>query len=121
MLKTNKPALLIIISILLSFFLISCSMPRVTSRNDELPILSQDELIRPYTKIGRIQITREVFFTDYAITPDIMAWGLAAVRHEAERMGADAVILPEVTGRITTYNILPSTEYRATGFAIKFK
>ena len=98
-----------------------CSTAKQTSHNDGLPILSQDELIRPYTKLGRIQVTRETFWSDYSLSPDIKAWGLAAVRHEAEQMGADAIMLPEVTGRTTTYGIIPSTEYRATGFAIKFK
>jgi len=98
-----------------------CSISRSNSRADELPILSQDELIRPYIKLGRIQITREVYGTDYSVSPDITAWGLSAVRMEALKLGADAVMLPEVTGRTTTSGIIPLTEYRATGFAIKFK
>ncbi|MDD2367516.1 MAG: hypothetical protein PHN84_15295 [Desulfuromonadaceae bacterium] len=75
----------------------------------------------PYTKIGRIQITREVYGADYAITPDITEWGHNAIRNEADKMGADAVISAEVTGRTTSYNLFPSTEYRATGIAVKFK
>jgi hypothetical protein len=117
----NKPAKLFAILLMLSTFLNGCSTTRQNSHNDGLPILSQDELIRPYTKLGRIQVTREVFGTDYSMSPDIKAWGLSAVRQEAEIMGADAIMLPEVTGRTTTYGIIPSTEYHATGFAIKFK
>lgn len=90
-------------------------------RGSQLPLLSQEELIRPYIKLGRIQVTREVFLADYAMTPDIKAWGVAAVQQEAEKLGADAVMLFEVTGRTTTHTVLPSSEYRATGFAIKFK
>ncbi|NVN91467.1 MAG: hypothetical protein HXX11_12825 [Desulfuromonadales bacterium] len=86
------------------------------------PILSQDELIRPHTKIGRIQITREVYgIIDPLMSPDIREWGYTAIRTEAAKMGADAVILPEVTGRSITYLVIPSTEYRATGVAIRFK
>ena len=113
--------------ILLAFFLIfstlasSCSTTRQGSSGDPLPILAQDELIRPYTKLGRIQVTRETFTTDYSLTPDIKEWGISAIRQEAQKMGADAIILPEVTGRTTRYGIIPSTEYRATGYAIKFK
>lgn len=104
-----------------SLFLVSgCSTAR-TARNEAPPILTQDELIRPYVKMGRIKITREVYGTDYSLSPDIKAWGIAAVRHEAEKMGADAVILPEVTGRTITTGLIPATEYHATGFAIKFK
>lgn len=86
------------------------------------PILSQDELIQPYTKIGRIQITREVYgIIDPLMSPDIREWGLSAIRSEAAKMGADAIILPEVTGRSITYLVIPTTEYRATGVAIRFK
>ncbi len=86
------------------------------------PILSQDELIRPYVKVGRIQITRDVYgIVDNLMTPEIREWGYTAIRTEAARMGADAVILPEVTGRSITYLVVPSTEYQATGIAIKFK
>ncbi len=119
--KTNNLPILFIFYLLCSTLLGGCSIIRQSSRADTLPILSQDELIRPYTKLGRIQVTRETFGSDYSLTPDIRAWGLAAVRLEAEKMGADAIILPEVTGRTTTSGIIPSTEYRATGFAIKFK
>lgn len=121
MIKVNKPAILFIVLLILSTLLNSCSTTKQASHHDALPILSQDELIRPYTKLGRIQVTREVFVTDYLMSSDIKAWGLAALRHEAEKMGADAVMLPEVTGHTTTSGIIPSTEYRATGFAIKFK
>ncbi len=85
------------------------------------PVLAEDEVIRPYVKLGRIQITREAYGSDYTMSPDIRNWGIMAVRQEAAKMGADAVITPEVTGRTITYAILPSTEYRATGVAIKFK
>ena len=119
--KATNPFILHIFLMLLTTSLACCSMIKQTSHNDGLPILSQDELIRPYIKLGRIQVTRETYGTDYSLSPDIKAWGLAAVRQEAEKMGADAIMLPEVTGHTTTNGIIPSTEYRATGFAIKFK
>jgi hypothetical protein len=118
---TNNLSILFIFLLILSTILNSCSMMDHTYRNDSLPILSQDELIRPYTKLGRIQVTRETYGSDYTLSPEIKAWGIDAVRHEAEKMGADAIMLPEVTGHRTTYGIIPSTEYIATGFAIKFK
>ena len=86
------------------------------------PILAQDELIRAHVRLGRIQVSREVYgIVDYQLTPDIREWGLTAIRAEAAKMGADAVILPEVTGHTITYLVMPTTEYRATGVAIKFK
>lgn len=121
MIKSIKQLILLIV--LLLFFSVSagCSSSRHSTRPDELPILSQEELIRPYIKLGRIQVTREVYGTDYSVSADISAWGLAAVRREAVKLGADAVMLPEITGRTTASGVFPSTEYRATGFAIKFK
>ena len=117
----NNSSILFVFLLMASLLLNCCSTTKQASRNEGIPILSQDELIRPYTKIGRIQVTRETYGSDYTLSPDIKAWGLAAVRQEAEKMGADAIILPEVTGHRTTYGIIPSTEYIATGFAIKFK
>lgn len=98
-----------------------CNVLRPVYTGEMPPLLSQDELIRPYVKLGRIQVTRETYGSDYSMTPDIKEWGSNAVRMEAAKMEADAVILLEVEGRTTTYGILPSTEYRATGVAIKFK
>ncbi|MDD5284343.1 MAG: hypothetical protein PHD54_00670 [Desulfuromonadaceae bacterium] len=91
--------------------------------NDSLfpPILSQDEVVRSYEKLGRIEITREVYLSDGLISNDIREWGFSAIRKEAAKMGADAVIFPEITGAHTMTIMLPSTEYRATGIAIKFK
>ena len=64
---------------------------------------------------------REVYGSDYIAAPAIKEWGFAAIRLEAAKMGADAVILPEVTGHSVTFMVLPSTEYRASGVAIRFK
>ena len=121
MIKSNNTSILFIFSLLFFALISSCSTTKQASPNEGLPFLSQDELIRPYIKLGRIQVTRESYWSDYSLSPEIKTWGLAAVRQEAEKMGADAIILPEVTGHTTSYGIIPSTEYRATGYAIKFK
>lgn len=119
--RTINPAILFILLLAFTTFLNGCSTTKPPPQNSGPPTLSQDELIRPYMKLGRILVTREVFGTDYSMSPDIKAWGLAAVREEAEKMGADAIMLPEISGHTTIYGIIPSTEYHATGFAIKFK
>ena len=119
--KIGNTSILFILLIILFTILNGCSTTKPISNNDVLPILTQEELIRPYLKLGKIQVTRETYGSDYSLSPDITAWGLAAIRQEAEKMGADAITLPEITGRTTTYGIIPSTEYIASGFAIKFK
>lgn len=121
MIKVCNSSVSLILLFIFFTLLNGCSTAVHSYHSDGLPILSQDELIRPYTKHGRIQVTRETFGSDYSLSSDIIAWGLAALRQQAELMGADAIILPEVTGHTTTYGIIPSAEYRATGFAIKFK
>lgn len=123
--RINNPSILLAVLLLSTALLTSCVTTKQTSHNGDIPILSQDELIRPYTKLGRITVTRESFVPlyvpDYTLPPDIKAWGFAAVRQEADKMGADAIMLMEVTGRTTSFGMIPSTEYIATGFAIKFK
>ncbi len=87
------------------------------------PVISMDELKQPYNKIGRIQVKRKVYFTDYAIPPQLHEWATQALREEAGKLNADAVILPEISSRqidITVFPSFPATEYRATGVAIKF-
>ena len=121
MIKVCNSAVLFILLFIFPMLLNGCSTAAPSYYDDGLPILSQEELIRPYTKLGRIQVTRETFVSDYSLTPDIKAWGLAALQQKGQIMGADAIMLPEVTGHTTTYGIIPSAEYRATGFAIKFK
>lgn len=110
---------------LLMLALAGCSAIPMSKISSELPpVLDQDELLRPYVKLGRIQIVREVYFTDYWLEPNLQEWGLKSLREEAQRMGADALILPEITSRAITVVIFPAfpaTEYRATGTAIKFK
>jgi hypothetical protein len=87
------------------------------------PILTSDELTRSYRKIGRIHVTRTVYWVDYAIPPNLHEWGLDALRLEARKLDADAVILPEITSReahVFIFPSFPATEYKATGVAIKF-
>lgn len=117
---------LLLQALILVIALAACTAIPVSKREspDLPPVLAQDELLRSYTKIGRIQIVREVYFHDYALDPNLQAWGLRALREEASKMGADAVIFPEVSSRqltIVAFPAFPATEYRAAGTAIKFK
>lgn len=116
----RRNLMLLVSTTFLMLLLASCSTLPPT--REPPPILAQDEIMRTYVKLGRIQVSREVYgIVDYQLTPDIREWGYSAIREEAAKMGADAVILPEVTGHTTTYLVMPTTEYRATGVAIKFK
>jgi uncharacterized membrane protein YagU involved in acid resistance len=115
--KLFRTVLMLLISATL---LTSCasSLFHVGSDANLPPVLAEDELIRPYSKLGRIQIAVEIYGPELK---NLQEWGYRALREEAAKMGADAVMLPEVTSRPTSYLIVPSNEYRATGVAIKFK
>lgn len=82
------------------------------------PILAQDEIIRPYTTLGRIRLSADMFI---ARSPDPQEWGRRALREQAARMGADAVMFPEISGRPAPHLVVPANEYSATGVAIRFK
>ena len=82
------------------------------------PVLSQDEVIRPYVNLGRIQVTIDLYISQ---SPDLHQWGYRALREEAARLGADAVMLPELSSRPAPHLVIPAQEYRATGVAIRFK
>lgn len=110
-----------LIGLLLTALICGCSLFTAAKPRELPPILTEDELIRPFEKMGRIQVTREVYGSDYMSDADVKEWGFAAIRGEAAKMGADAVILPEVTGKTATFMVLPATEYRASGVAIRFK
>ncbi len=117
------PVMAAILSLILSTS--GCSVFPETIPDSALPpILAQDELLRPYTKLGRIKVTREVYGTELWYEANLQDWGMRVLRFEAQKMGADAVILPEVTSRAMTVVIFPTfpaTEYKAIGVAIKFK
>lgn len=117
--------LLLLSALTLQLLLSGCSaIPMSRAGGDLPPVLTQDELLRPYVTLGRIQIIREVYFTDYGLEPNLQEWGLQALRGEAAKMNADALILPEITSRAITivlFPAFPASEYRASGVAIKFK
>jgi hypothetical protein len=117
-----RTGMFLVCLMLLTLLAGGCSMFSSAPTPDLPPILSQDELIRPYVKLGRIQVTREVYgIVDTKLSSEIREWGYTAIRTEAAKMGADAVILPEVSGHSVTYLVMPTTEYSASGIAIKFK
>lgn len=68
-------------------------------------------------------MTRTVYLSDYAPSPNLQEWAILSLRVEAGKLNADAVILPEVTSKqldIVTFPAFPATEYRAAAFAIRF-
>lgn len=101
-----------------------CSaLPMIGSDGPMPPVLVMDEIKRPYTRIGRINVTRTVYASDYVVPSALHEWAHQTLREEAGKLEADAVILPEISSRelsIFIFPAFPATEYRAAGVAIKF-
>lgn len=116
-LRSILPGLFLAIIVLLSS---ACASVSVHSK--ELPpVLAQDELLRPFDKVATISVRRERYGDPEDLTPDDYSWAYHALRQEAARIGADAVILPEVKIELERYLFFPTSEMKAKGIAIKFR
>ncbi len=85
------------------------------------PIFSQEELSRPYAKVGHLTVSRECYGAPADLTPADYDWAYHALRTEAARMDADGIILPEVKVKNATYIFFPSSEISAQATAIRFR
>ncbi|TSK05817.1 MAG: hypothetical protein FPO08_13365 [Geobacter sp.] len=113
--KTFLPMLLLLCLVL------TAGCARVVFTGDGPPILSEEEVTRPYQKVGTIEVHRTRDFTAEALTPADYNWAYDALRAEAGKIGADAVISPEVKVETETFIIFPRSEMTARGTAIKFR
>jgi hypothetical protein len=115
--KRAVPALLLVCALFLA-----CGCATTQTRKGELPpVLAQDELLRPYQKVASIEVRRARYGSPSDLTPDDYGWAYQALREEAARIGADAVILPEVKIDLQRYIVFPTSEMIAKGIAIKFR
>jgi len=85
------------------------------------PVLSLEEVRRPYDRMGVITVQRERFGAPGDLSASDYEWGYTALRQEAAKMGADAVIYPEIRGERESYVVFPTSELIARGVAIKFR
>ncbi|WP_243372970.1 hypothetical protein [Geotalea sp. SG265] len=95
----------------------------VTFRSDRdlPPLLAQDEVLRPYAKMAVVRVSRERYGTSSELRSDDYEWAYDALRQEAAKIGADAVILPEVNLETASYLLIPSANLNARGIAIRFR
>ena len=115
-LRTSLPVLLLLCAILSAG---GCATARVNVNAP--PVLGQDELLRPYQKVGVIEVRRSRYGDRADLSPEDYSWAKDALRAEAAKIGADAVILPEVSVEVHTYIFFPRSEMKAKGTAIKFR
>lgn len=95
--------------------------PSVPEEREIPPILAQDEIFRPYVKVGTVEVSRKRLGHVDDLTAEADEWAYDALGEEAARMDADAVTLPELRAEKRIYIIFPVTEIRAKGVAIKFR
>uniref|UniRef100_A0A6S6M3F5 Lipoprotein n=1 Tax=Citrifermentans bremense TaxID=60035 RepID=A0A6S6M3F5_9BACT len=109
-----------VLLLLCAVFFGGCTSTRLNVVNAP-PVLTQDELLRPYYKVGNIQVRRSRYGSQADLTPADYSWAYDALRAEAQKIGADAVILPEVSVERNTYIFYPVSEMTAKGVAVKFR
>jgi len=98
------------------------STPQPVAKKELPPVLSREEVLRPYQKVAVVEVHRTRYGSPSDLTPQDYAWVYDALRQEASRLGADAVIFPEVKVEVEqNYIMFPSSEMRGKGVAIKFQ
>lgn len=120
---TNRPGKLIRLMAASAILTAACATITPTTTRDPNtlpPILSQDEIFRPYTKLGTVEVSRERLGHIDDLTNEADEWAFDALGAEAAKLGADAIILPEVRAEKGTYFLIPSTSIKAKGIAIRF-
>ncbi|ANA40788.1 hypothetical protein A2G06_11430 [Geobacter anodireducens] len=85
------------------------------------PILAQDEIFRPYVKIGTVEVNLKRYGRIEELQQEAEEWARDALSIEASKIGADAVILPEVRIEKNTYIIFPVMYVKGKGTAVKFQ
>lgn len=118
--RTGRLIRLMAASALLTASCATLSPNTATDPNRLPPILAQDEIIQPYTKLGTVEVSRERLGHIDDLKNESDEWAYDALGAEAAKMGADAVILPEVRAEKGTYLFIPSTSIKAKGIAIRF-
>lgn len=85
------------------------------------PVMELDEAQRPYVKLGELYYSRDRFGSVEGISSEDREWAISELREAAGRLGADAVIFPEIRFEQNTFIIFPIGQIKAKGIAIRFR
>ena len=87
-----------------------------------LPVVikAEDLVGRGYERIGQVQVSRERFGGDVLSTDDF-SWAGQALQEEARKIGADAILQPELTVSTQSFLLFPMAEVRGRATAIRFR
>ena len=121
--ERNPGSRLCLLMCILFVVMLTVSACATLGRGDrELPpLLTQSELLREYDKLAVVEVSRERYGDVDDLHAEDYDWAYLALREEAAKIGADAVILPEVRVEVTPYILFPSSNIKARGVAIKFR
>lgn len=109
----------------LSVVLVLCGLLTAcvtTSPSSSLPAIVRVEELsgRGYERIGTVQLSRERLGAE-VLNVDDYAWAQTALQEEAQKMGADAILPPELTISAQSFLLIPFTEIKARATAIRFR
>ena len=121
--KSVSETLKIVLSAFLLLFAMLCAggCAKTTLNVSGPPVLNQDELLRPFSKVGVIEVRRSRYGDRSDFSSEDYNWAHDALRAEAAKINADAVIYPEVSVEVHRYLFFPKSEMKAKGTAIKFR
>ena len=103
----------------IAFSLMACAGLQQSSA---LPVVvkAEDLVGRGYERIGHVQVAKERYGVD-VLSADDYGWAHVALQEEARKIGADAILQPELTINSQSLLLVPITEIRARATAIRFR
>lgn len=109
-----------IVAVLVAGILLTACTGLQQSTMQPVVIKAEDLVGRGYERIGQVQVTRERLGVD-VLTADDFGWANGALQEEAQKMGADAILQPELFIKSESLLFIPVTEIRARATAIRFR
>lgn len=112
---------LVVLSLAFISISVGCAPVRRASIKPLPPVLTQDEIRKPYVKMGVVECSKDTFGSIEGLTPADYDWAYGELREAAGRIGADALITPELRIEQDTFLFFPSSTIKAKGTAIRFR
>lgn len=109
----------IVVALVAGILLTACAGLQ-QSATQPVVIKAEDLVGRGYERLGQVQVTRERLGAD-VLTTDDFGWASGALQEEAQKMGADAILQPELFIKSESLLFIPLTVIRARATAIRFR
>ncbi len=109
-----------ILVVLVASIMLSACAGLQQSTTQPVVIKAEDLVGRGYERVGQVQVTRARLGAE-VLTADDFGWANGALQEEAQKMGADAILQPELFIKSESLLFIPLTEIRARATAIRFR